>query len=125
MSSEVSQFSFPTTVVAGAGALQELPARLQQLGCRRPLVVTDPGLLQTKAFQKLSRTLGEEKKGKAWHLFHGVHPNPVEKDVKEAAQAGRQAKGDSVIAFGGGSALEVGKACRVLLKKPQLSLGHF
>jgi len=125
MSSEVSHFSFPTTVIAGAGALQELPTRLKQLDCRRPLVVTDPGLLQTKAFQNLSRTLGEEKKGKSWHLFHGVHPNPVEKDVKEAAHTCRQSKCDSVIAFGGGSALDVGKACRLLIKRPQLSLARF
>src|SRR5882672_675921 len=125
MSSEVSHFSFPTTVIAGAGALQELPTRLKQLDCRRPLVVTDPGLLQTKAFQNLSRTLGEEKKGKSWHLFHGVHPNPVEKDVKDAAQTFRQSKCDGVIAFGGGSALDVGKACRLLIKRPQLSLARF
>src|SRR6266849_3025657 len=125
MSSEVSHFSFPTTVIAGAGALQELPTRLKQLDCQRPLVVTDPGLLQTKAFQNLSRTLGEEKKGKTSQLFHGVHPNPVEKDVKGAAQTFRQSKCDCVIAFGGGSALDVGKACRLLVKRPQLSLSKF
>jgi len=125
MSHGVSYFSFPTMVSAGPGALQELPGRLKDLGVHHPLVVTDPGLAQTKAFQTLTRILGEEKKGKGWHVFQGVHANPSEQDVKEAAQSCRHSKADGVIAFGGGSALDVGKACRLLVKRPQLSLAKF
>src|SRR5262249_34115498 len=90
-----------------------------------PLVVTDGGLIQTRAFQSLAKLLGEEKKGKSWHLFHGVHPNPVEQDVKDAANVCRQSRADGVIAFGGGSPLDVGKAARLLVKKPQWSLARF
>ena len=59
-SSPVATFSFPTTTVFGPGTLAELPARLKSLGCQRPLVVTDPGLIPTRAFQRLTQVLGEK-----------------------------------------------------------------
>ena len=125
MSNTLSRFSFPTTSLFGVGAVRELPSQLQQMGCRRPLVVTDPGLLKTKAFALLEKALGAEQRGKEWSLFHGVHPNPVDQDVVDAAKAYRDGKCDSVIAFGGGSALDVGKACRLLVKRPDLNIAEF
>ena len=121
----VSGFSFPTATVFGPGALSELPARLKQMGSRRPLVVTDPGLLQTHAFQLLTNALGNKGLGQTWDLFHGVHSNPTEQDVVDAAKAFRESHCDLVIAFGGGSALDVGKACRLLAKRPDLRLSKF
>ncbi|HKQ39411.1 MAG TPA: iron-containing alcohol dehydrogenase, partial [Verrucomicrobiae bacterium] len=125
MSSAVANFSFPTATLFGPGTISELPARLTQMGARRPLVVTDGGLLQTRAFEILRNTLGPSQLGKSWDLFHGVHTNPIEQDVIDAAKAFRESKCDSVIAFGGGSALDVGKACRLLAKKPDLKLAKF
>jgi len=121
----ISSFSFPTTTLSGAGALAELPGRLAKLNIKRPLVVTDPGLLQTEAFQKLQQTLGVAGQGKTWFLHSGVHPNPIETDVSESAAAYRAGNCDAVIAFGGGSALDVGKAARLLLKRPELKLADF
>jgi len=125
MSTSVSGFSFPTATIFGPGAIAELPARLKQMGARRPLVVTDPGLLQTQAFNILKTTLGSQDLGRTWELFHGVHTNPIEQDVIDSAKAFREASCDSVVAFGGGSALDVGKACRLLVKKPDLKLSKF
>jgi alcohol dehydrogenase class IV len=125
MSATLASFSFPTATLFGAGAISELPDRLTQMASRKPLVVTDPGLLQTKSFQTLSNTLGAKKLGQSWELFHGVHSNPTEQDVVDAGKAFREARCDSVIAFGGGSALDVGKACRLFVKKPDLQLSKF
>src|SRR5438477_109013 len=83
---------------------------------RRPLVVTDPGLLSTEAFQRLDQTLGSKEQGKSWFLYYGVHPNPVERDVIQAAEAFRAAQCDGVISIGGGSPLDVGKAARLLVR---------
>ena len=121
----IASFSFPTTTLSGTGSLAELPARLVKLNIKRPLVVTDPGLLQTEAFQKLQQTLGAAELGKTWFLHSGVHPNPVEVDVHESAEAYRKGGCDAVIAFGGGSALDVGKAARLLIKRPDLKLAEF
>ncbi len=125
MSGAIANFSFPTAILFGPGTLGELPTRLKQMGGRRPLVVTDPGLLQTRAFEALRTTLGAQQFGKTWELFHGVHCNPAEQDVIDAATAFRDAHCDSVIAFGGGSALDVGKACRLMAKRPDLKLAKF
>src|SRR3954453_3501142 len=121
----VQTFSFPTATMFGAGALAELPARLEKLGVRRPLVVTDSGLVNTPAFRALAETLGEAGQGKSWFLYSGVHPNPVENDVRESGAAFRENKCDAVIAIGGGSPLDVGKAARLLVKRPQLDFNRF
>jgi alcohol dehydrogenase class IV len=118
-------FSFPTTTLFGAGALAELPSRLGRLGVKRPLVVTDPGLLPTPAFQLLQNVLVASAQGSRWFLYSGVHPNPVEEDVRQGAAAYRDGGCDGVIAFGGGSALDAGKAVRLLVKKPGLNLAEF
>src|SRR6266487_441446 len=96
-------FSFPTTTLFGTGVLAELPGWLEQLEIQRPLVVTDPGLLGTEAFDLLDHTLESKKQGKNWFLYSGVHANPIEQDVLDAAQAFRAHDCDGIIAIGGGS----------------------
>jgi 4-hydroxybutyrate dehydrogenase len=125
MGSHTVSFSFPTAMVFGAGASAELPARLRQMGSRRALVVTDKALVQTTAFEQLANRLGRANLGKTWELFDGVHSNPLEQDVAAAAKTFRDTKCDTVVAFGGGSALDVGKALRLLIKKPGLKLKDF
>jgi hypothetical protein len=121
----LSTFSFPTTTIFGPGAIKELPQRLRGLRIHRPLVVTDPGLLHTDAFAALQETLGKAQRDKEWFVFSSVHPNPIEQDVVRGAEEYRRAQCDGVIAFGGGSALDAGKAVRLLLKKPSLNLAEF
>lgn len=121
----VTSFSFPTRTLFGAGALRELPAHLTRLGISRPLVVTDGGLVQTDAFRLLTSTLGADGQGKSWFLFSGVHPNPIEDDVRQPAEMIRQHGCDGVIAIGGGSALDAGKAARLLALRPGFDLTRF
>lgn len=102
----ISTFAFPTTILQGPGALNELPARLQALGSSRPLIVTDPGLLKTAAFQLLRDAVPQAI------VYSDVHPNPIEPDVLGAAKAIRTGNCDAVIGFGGGSALDVAKIAR-------------
>lgn len=116
----ISSFSFPTKIRFGAGALRELPQHLEALRVCRPLVVTDPGLLATDAFKAL-----EEISGGRWAVFSGVHPNPIIEDVDAGTIAYQKGGCDSVIAFGGGSALDVGKVIRLCIKRPDKPLIPF
>jgi len=118
-------FSFPTPTLFGGGALAELPMRSKRLGIRRPLVVTDSGLLSTGAFWGLAKVLGKEGQGRDWFLYSGVHPNPVEQDVREAASAFREHNCDGIIAIGGGSPLDAGKAARLVIKRRDLDFTKF
>jgi alcohol dehydrogenase class IV len=110
-------FSFPTRVLFGVAALKELPTSLARFGVTRPLVVTDAGLLNTEAFRIATAILGKAGQGQTWFLYSGVHPNPVESDVREAAEVYHKSSCDGIVAVGGGSALDVGKAARLLVKR--------
>jgi alcohol dehydrogenase class IV len=125
MTNSLTTFSFPTTTLFGAGALHELPKRLPNLKVSRPLVVTDSGLVNTPAFAALANLLGEQGRGHSWFLYPGVHPNPVENDVREAAEEFTRNRCDGIIAIGGGSPLDAGKAARVLVKRPGFDLARF
>jgi alcohol dehydrogenase class IV len=121
----LTSFSFPTRTLFGIGALRELPANLTRLKIRRPLLVTDPGLVNTDAFRSVAATLGANSEGKTWFLYSGVHPNPVENDVRETAVAFQKGGCDGIVGLGGGSALDVAKAARLLVKRSQLDWAKF
>lgn len=116
----LSNFSFPTNVVFGPGAIRELPARLEGVKAKRPLVVTDAGVQGTEAFRKFS----EVSKG-AWPVFARVQPNPTNEDVEAAYKAYVEARCDSVVALGGGSPLDAGKILRFRVKRPDKTLEQF
>jgi len=120
----LTSFSFPTRTLFGPRALRELPAQLARLGIHRPLVVTDDGFAKTPAFASLREILDAAIPG-AWELFSGVHPNPIEDDVRKPAALFRERHCDGVIAIGGGSPLDAGKAARLLVKRPGFDLTKF
>src|SRR4051812_39966013 len=97
----LSTFSFPTKVLFGPGAIQEVPRQLADLKIKRPLIVTDAGVVSTEAFKRL-----EEISKRKWPVFSQVQSNPLIEDVEAAMRAYRDARCDSVIAFGGGSPLD-------------------
>ena len=115
----LSTFSFPTTTHFGVGARRGLRGWLAELGSRRPLVVTDPGLAKTAAFALLGDALDERV------VFDRVRPNPLVEDVEDALASYLANGCDAVIAFGGGSALDVGKAIRLRIRRPECSLADF
>ncbi|HIG26836.1 MAG TPA: iron-containing alcohol dehydrogenase [Verrucomicrobiales bacterium] len=120
-----ASFEYPTEIIFGNGRVCELKKRLQDLGVSRPLVVTDSGLRNTEAFRLTSAALGESLMDSEWFLFAGVHSNPIEQDVKDAAEVFRSKQCDGIVALGGGSALDVGKAARLLIADPSLELADF
>jgi alcohol dehydrogenase class IV len=121
----VTTFSFPTRTLFGVGAAQGLSQHLTQLGMRRPLLVTDAGLVNTHSFRLAEQALGAAGREKSWFLYSGVHLNPIETDVREAAAAYKEKGCDGVIALGGGSPLDAGKAARLLVKRPGFDLTKF
>ena len=103
----VSKWNYPTTVRFGAGRISELPDALAAAGIKRPLFVTDPGLARLPVVASTLKILADAKVPHA--VFSEVRPNPVESNLTAGIEAFRKGKHDGVIAFGGGSALDLGK----------------
>ena len=107
MTNLVSKWNYPTTVRFGAGRIKELPDALAFAGIRKPLFVTDPGLAKLPSTASALKVLEDAKIPYA--VFTDVKPNPVETNLTAGIAAFRKGKHDGVIAFGGGSALDLGK----------------
>jgi alcohol dehydrogenase class IV len=114
MFDQLSTFSFPTRILFGCGAVRRLPECLEETGVRNPLVVTDPGIRETRVYDAVISTLTNA--GVPHQVFSGVHGNPIEEDVVQSAALYRGAGCDGSIGLGGGSALDVSKAAVVLAR---------
>ncbi|UPT63678.1 MAG: iron-containing alcohol dehydrogenase [Hyphomonadaceae bacterium JAD_PAG50586_4] len=88
------------------GALGALPKVLAGLGVKRPFVVTDPGLKANGLLDQLLAALGDAPAG----VFTDTPANPTESASRAAADAYKAAGADGIIAFGGGSSMDLAKA---------------
>ncbi|MEM1401106.1 MAG: iron-containing alcohol dehydrogenase [Pseudomonadota bacterium] len=102
-----TNWSYPTSVRFGAGRIQELPEACRSAGISRPLLVTDRGLAGLDITQKTLDIL--EKAGLGWAIFAEVDPNPTDINLAAGIEAFTAGGHDGVIAFGGGSGLDLGK----------------
>ncbi|MEM9735410.1 MAG: iron-containing alcohol dehydrogenase, partial [Pseudomonadota bacterium] len=105
--SPTATWSYPTTIRFGAGRIAELPEACRAAGISRPLLVTDRGLAG------LPITLGAldlmEGAGLGRALFAEVDPNPTDLNLAAGIEAFRTGGHDGVVAFGGGSGLDLAK----------------
>jgi alcohol dehydrogenase class IV len=106
-------WNYPTNIRFGAGRVRELPAACLELGMRRPLLVTDSGLAKLPMVSEAVRT--GVAAGLACAVFSDIQANPIEENVTRGVTAYRNGEHDGVIAFGGGSALDVGKAIALMV----------
>ncbi|ETA50874.2 alcohol dehydrogenase [Rhodobacteraceae bacterium PD-2] len=100
-------WSYPTAIKFGAGRIAELPGACAQAGMKRPLLVTDRGLADLPITDATLDILEAAGLGRA--LFADVDPNPNEINLAAGVAAYRNGEHDGVIAFGGGSGLDLGK----------------
>ncbi len=100
-------WSYPTSVRFGAGRIAELPDACRAAGIARPLLVTDRGLAPLDITTKALDILEAAGLGRA--MFSEVDPNPDERNLAAGVTAYKAGNHDGVIAFGGGSGLDLGK----------------
>jgi len=105
-------WNYPTHIRAGAGRVAELAACCRSLDMETPLLVTDPGLAGLPMVaEALTRC---RDAGLRVGLFSGIKGNPTGANVRDGLAAWRDGGHDGVIAFGGGSALDAGKAVALM-----------
>jgi len=102
-----ANWSYPTQIRFGAGRIDEIGAACAAAGITRPLLVTDRGLAGLEITARTLDLMGEAGLGRA--IFADVDPNPDQTNVADGVAAYRAGGHDGVIAFGGGSGLDLGK----------------
>lgn len=111
------EFNTVSRLVSGPGKVTELAAECRALGIKRPLLVTDPGLMAIDLVPPVIAALSAD--GLNPLVFDQVKEDPPEATVEAAAQLARDGDADGVLAVGGGSSMDVAKVVAVLLASEQ------
>lgn len=110
-----ANWNYPTRVLVGAGRIEELPGLCRQRGFERPLLVTDAGLAKLPLTQNLvDHCLAD---GLGLSCFSDIKPNPTGANIAAGVDAFRAGGHDSVVALGGGSALDAAKAVALIARQ--------
>ena len=103
-----SNWNYPTTVWIGENRIKDLYQACVQLLIKKPLFVTDKDLANLGMVKKIIKDLSDNFKD--IKIFSNFSGNPSGDNVSDGVKIFKENKCDGVIAFGGGSGLDVGKA---------------
>ena len=97
-------WNYPTTIWFGNQRINEIQKACESLNIRKPLIVTDPGILKTNIMEKINSSLVNKP-----NIFSEVQSNPTGNNVELGVSYFNLNSHDGVIAVGGGSGMDVGK----------------
>ncbi|MDH5435464.1 MAG: iron-containing alcohol dehydrogenase [Gammaproteobacteria bacterium] len=105
-------WNYPTRVWFGCGRIKEMSVACTELKIKKPLLVTDQGLV---ALDMVKTQLADlQSAGLMVNVYSDVKPNPTGKNVDDGVKMYKAGGHDGVIAFGGGSSLDAGKAIALM-----------
>ena len=108
-----STFSSPNPVLFGAGMSAQTGERLKQLGCKKVLVIFDKGIQAAGIVDKITGSI--DAAGVGYVCFDGVIADVPDYSANAAAEFAISENVDGIVAVGGGSSLDTGKAVRIML----------
>jgi len=108
----MATITYLTQIEFGPGAVRDLPQVLQELCVRRPLVISDRGLVALGIVERVVGPLGTAA------IFDGTPQNPTEAAVEAALELYRNEAADGIVAVGGGSPMDLAKAVALLATHP-------
>ncbi len=103
----------------GAGAIQNIVSELTARGYKKAFVCTDPDLLKFGVAQKVTGLLDQAHF--TYEVFSDVKANPTIENVQSGVKAFLASGADSIVAIGGGSAMDTAKAIGIIVKNPEFS----
>ena len=102
-------WNYPTNVWFGVDRSKEIQKACDTLGIKKPLIVTDPGLLQTSIIDEINSGLSSNTQ-----IYSDVQGNPTGSNVTNGVKVFLEGNHDGVIAIGGGSGMDAGKGIAFL-----------
>ena len=97
-------WNYPTSIWFGEKRINEIQKACESLNIKKPLIVTDPGILKTDIVEKINQSLNSKA-----NIFSDVQSNPTGNNVEQGVLYFNANSNDGVIAVGGGSGMDVGK----------------
>ncbi|MCL2341295.1 MAG: iron-containing alcohol dehydrogenase [Proteobacteria bacterium] len=104
---QVFGFFMPSITLIGYGAAKEIPARIKALGAKKPLIVTDQGIVKSGILATVEGYLKEQKM--AYAVYADTVPNPTDENVHKGVDVYKKHNCDALITLGGGSSHDCGK----------------
>lgn len=101
----------------GAGAIKEIPGIIQSKGLKKAFVASDPDLVKFGVTAKVTDLL--DAKGLPYEVYTDIKPNPTIENVKSGVAAYKASGADYMIAIGGGSSMDTGKAIGIIINNPE------
>lgn len=108
---------------AELGSVEDVPGALKAEGASRALIVTDPGVMRLGLTKRLQGALGNA--GVRCFVYGNVVANPTTRTVAEAFELYQKNGCEAIIAVGGGSSMDCGKAVGILAAYPGKTISHF
>ena len=112
-----TNWNYPTPIWFGLNRTAEIKLALKELSISRPLIVTDPQFSENENFKKMIEHLSKDSI--QFSIFTDIKGNPTGKNVSDGVLKFNADANDGVIAIGGGSALDAGKAIAFMSKQKE------
>ena len=109
----VDVFRIPTRIMFGRGVSQRVAEPLGQVGAKRVLIVTDPGVMKAGLVGPIEQRIRDAHV--AYEIYDGVVPDPTVADVDRCFERARAMGADALVAVGGGSSIDTAKMSAVLM----------
>lgn len=107
------EFILPTRIIFGSGVSANLSKQVMKLGRKRPMIITDKGLIKAGVVAKITESLDIAKI--EYTIFDKIEPNPRDMTVQSAYEEAIRFQCDMLVAIGGGSSMDTAKGVGVLI----------
>ncbi len=115
----VNRFVLNAVSYHGKGAIKEIPGLVAAKGCKKAFIATDPDLVKFNVTKKVTDLLDEA--GMAYEIYSDIKPNPTIENVQSGVAAYKKSGADYMIAIGGGSSMDTGKAIGIIINNPEFA----
>ena len=115
----VNRFVLNAISYHGKGAIQEIPGLVAARGYQKAFIASDPDLVKFGVTKKVTDLL--DGAGMAYEIYSDIKPNPTIENVQSGVAAYKASCADYMIAIGGGSSMDTGKAIGIIINNPEFA----